>query len=130
MQTRKLVIGFAALLALVVAMYMAWQAMGLRLADCSDNVKHQSQSSDGRYTATLFQRNCGATTDYSTIVSLRASNSDFDGVKDTRVLVLKGSCEVTVHWQNDVLSLSYPRLCEIYKQLDSWRNVRIEVKST
>lgn len=127
MQTRQLLIGVGALFALLGVLYLAvlkFMVIGLS-GDCSDTVKEQLRSPDGRYTADLYERDCGATTSYSTGVSLRASSSRFDG-DNPRVLSLKGRCDVAMDWQNGVLSLSYPGPCEIFQQLESWRDVKIE----
>jgi hypothetical protein len=41
------------------------------MAKCSDEKKLQLASNDGQYIATLSERNCGATTDFATVVTLR-----------------------------------------------------------
>ena len=38
---------------------------------CGNTVKQEIKSPDGKYVATAFVRNCGATTDYSAQVDLR-----------------------------------------------------------
>ncbi|MEK6280524.1 MAG: hypothetical protein AABN95_09255 [Acidobacteriota bacterium] len=40
-------------------------------SSCENTVRSEIKSPDGKYVVTLFERNCGATTDFSTIVSLR-----------------------------------------------------------
>lgn len=132
MQTRRLLLGFGALFGLLGVLYIAileFMSIGLS-GDCSDSIKQQLQSPGGQYTADLYLRDCGATTSYSTNVSLRTSTSRFDGDENTRALTLKGNCDVTMDWQNDTLSLSYPSSCEIFHQLASWRGVKIDVMHT
>ena len=46
--------------------------------DCGDTVKAEAVSPDGRYVAAVFERDCGATTNYSTNVSLREVRESFD----------------------------------------------------
>jgi hypothetical protein len=48
-------------------------------------------------TATVFERDCGATTDYSTIVSL---GTPTDGIRDDRfiIFIAKGRKDVSVKW--------------------------------
>jgi hypothetical protein len=64
---------------------------------CSDTVKTVEKSPDGKLTATLFVRDCGATTDFSTIVSVHRPDSTF---KDDSgmVFVVKGESAVKSYW--------------------------------
>lgn len=64
---------------------------------CPDNVLSRSTSPDGTLVATLFQRDCGATTDYSTIVSVQSPSQGFRDER-TFVFVAKGQKSVTVKW--------------------------------
>jgi hypothetical protein len=43
--------------------------------DCANMVKQEAKSPDGKYVATAFVRNCGATTDFSAQVDLRKAGS-------------------------------------------------------
>jgi hypothetical protein len=67
---------------------------------CSDDVLSRSTSPDGALVATLFQRDCGATTDYSTIVNVGGPSDSFKGEKG-RVFVVKGQKHVTVKWTDN-----------------------------
>ena len=64
---------------------------------CSDKVLSRSTSPDGGLVATVFERDCGATTDFSTILSISGTSENF---KDERVFVFvaKGQKGVTVKW--------------------------------
>src|SRR4051812_33735603 len=64
---------------------------------CSDDVLSRNTSPDGTLVATLFRRDCGATTDYSTIVSVSGLSENFKDEK-IRVFVAKGQHGITIKW--------------------------------
>ena len=94
---------------------------------CDDKVESKSVSPNQKYVATLFVRNCGATTDYSTIVKINpaATTSTDDG---DQVFVARGDFDVQMIWQNDSairLSCQRCKTDDIFKQDKSWRDVAI-----
>lgn len=94
---------------------------------CADEVKSELKSPDGAYVATLYERDCGATTDFSTIVNLRESSAAFNG-DDSRIFIVKGQRQVNLVWQEArSLHVECPgcKSDDIYKQEKSWRNVNI-----
>ena len=56
----------------VVCFYVAWFAVGLLLvgSPCANELLAEVASPDGKWKAVVFQRGCGATTGFSTQVSL------------------------------------------------------------
>jgi hypothetical protein len=54
-------------------------------------------SADGKLIAHVFERNCGATTDYSSIVNLQNPSDKFDGNDDV-LFVAKGRYDLSVRW--------------------------------
>jgi hypothetical protein len=50
---------------------------------CSNRVIARTDAPDGRLTATLFQRNCGATTGFSTQISILAPDEQPVGIGNT-----------------------------------------------
>ena len=71
---------------------------------CSDEIVSETTSPDGVLTATSFVRNCGATTDFSSIVSIHRKSEGF-GNDDDIVFVVKGQYELTPNW-TDAKTLS------------------------
>lgn len=63
---------------------------------CGNRVLAEISSPDGVYVAALFERNCGATTPYIRVVSLREANHDFDPERDADWVF-------TIHEQSDVV---------------------------
>jgi Family of unknown function (DUF5412) len=95
--------------------------------DCEDAVKREVRSPNGKYIATLYERDCGATTNFSTIVSLRASMDKFNG-EDGRVFVAEGQFQVNLVWEDDMnlrIECSGCRSKDIFKQERKWKNIGI-----
>ena len=65
---------------------------------CGDSVERELNSPDEKLKATWFGRDCGATTDFSTIVSLHKSTSSFKN-EDNFVFVLKGREKLELLWR-------------------------------
>jgi hypothetical protein len=66
---------------------------------CTHALKSELTSADGQLTARVFERNCGATTDYSSIVNLQNA-SDKPDAKDGVLFVARGQYAISVKWTN------------------------------
>ena len=96
---------------------------------CADHVKQELRSGNAKYIAKVFERNCGATTDYNTYVSLRSGRPWFIGGKNQEVLNLDGQCAIGLTWIKDTLQVAYPQSCEVFHRLESWSGVHIQFKT-
>ncbi|MCE3604872.1 DUF5412 domain-containing protein [Massilia sp. P8910] len=68
---------------------------------CGNEVLSESTSPSGHTTVTTFRRNCGATTGYVNVVSVRSSSTAFDGEdKSTYVLMSEAETPVTASWES------------------------------
>lgn len=86
--------------------------------ECSDEIKQEAKSPDGKYVATWYVRDCGATTSFSTIVNLRIGSARFNG-NEGEVFVVKGQPQVKIAWNNESsLQVSCPecRSEDIFKR--------------
>jgi len=101
---------------------------GKVFAGCGDTVKTEAVSPGGRYVATVFERNCGATADYSTNVSLREAKESFDPSSQTPVLTVAGQPTIALEWSTETtLAVAVPE-AETFKKLESWRDVRVDYR--
>jgi Family of unknown function (DUF5412) len=94
---------------------------------CDEVVKLESRSPDDRLVATHYERNCGATADYSTVVMLHERTSSADQEKDV-VFVAKGQHALVVEWKSDTqVSIGCPTCDEddIFRQEREWQDVGI-----
>lgn len=115
------------ILVIGAALYALRSGTSLNLSSCSDKLSGESKSGDGRYLAASFERNCGATVDFSTIVVLRPANEPFDSDIDPAV-VFKGQCKVGFEWGAATLAISYPAACEPFHQMGNWKDLRISLQ--
>lgn len=94
---------------------------------CSDTVISTVDSPDHSYTATIYERDCGATTDFVTNVNLQPKyTGPFNPEKGTQILTQEGRHEVKATWlANDSLELNYP-FDEVFAQEATWQDVKIK----
>ncbi len=96
--------------------------------DCADTVKAEAASPGGHYVAAVFERDCGATTDYSTNVNLREAKETFAPSKQRPVLTVAGQPVIALEWSSDkALTVVLPPT-EAFTKLEAWRDVRIVYK--
>jgi hypothetical protein len=98
---------------------------------CVDQIRSDVPSPDGAYIAAFFERNCGATTDYVTHVSLRRSDLPLSRSDD--VLIMEFRQDITMRWLEPRRLLIEYRKCandpgafRIRSVATSWRGVVIE----
>jgi len=123
----KIAIGVMVAVALAVLGYVYWMNTATLFA-CGNVVKKEVPSKDSVYVAAYFEQNCGATSDYTSIVSLRRREVRFNGDKDEAILVIRGQCPVEMAWNERVLSVSYAKSCDLAKRVASWRDVTISFR--
>lgn len=95
--------------------------------DCSDLVRLEAKSPDGKYVATWYVRDCGATTDFSTIVNLREASAGFDGDR-LGVFIVEGRPQISITWQGARNLLIRCQNCakeNIYRQDISWDEITV-----
>ena len=94
---------------------------------CNNDIVSEIKSPSGKYRVVIFERDCGATTGFSTQISLLQSfrgdpwgggnvfiADDNDGAVP---LGAKGVMDVRVQWQSDsALKIIYPSKAQIFKQ--------------
>jgi hypothetical protein len=96
------------------------------LTSCEDDIKDQVVSPSGDYVATWLVRNCGATTDYSSLVKVHPSRTS--SADEEVVFIAKGDPEIRLTWQEDsVLKIACDACTNdrIFQQVRSWRGVSI-----
>jgi hypothetical protein len=120
----KVALGVMVAVALAVLGYLYWMNTATMFA-CGNALKKEAPSKDSVYVAAFFEQNCGATTDYTSIVSLRRREDRFNGDKDEAILVIRGQCPVEMVWNERVLSVSRANSCDVAKRVASWRDVTI-----
>jgi len=76
---------------------------------CGNELLSESKSPGGKYIASVFERNCGATTPYVRVVSLRSAGKEFDPEDNENwIFSIRGQAEITAAWASDEeVSISY-----------------------
>lgn len=111
---RPVVVWLSAIAAVILVAYAAYLVLAYSLVfECSDDVRQQVGSPDGRFVATHFIRNCGATTTLTSIVSIDRSASRSNPNPDSAVLITDETCPTAMTWRGDTLMLTLTPSCPI-----------------
>lgn len=109
-----------AMVAAVVAWEAVWEPM------CGTIVWSDQKSPNGKFAFSLFRRNCGATTDYATGVSIRRVGTNFDQSARDEVLLVDGDVPVTAAWiGSDRIEIDVPKGAEIFRSAQEWNGIAI-----
>jgi hypothetical protein len=74
----------------------------MTLTDCAYLLVSEEPSPEGKYIASVSERNCGAMSNYAQIVSLRYRNTKFRGNDETSwVFVTLGRPTIDVRWSSE-----------------------------
>lgn len=103
-------------LSLMLACNLVWL---LSCNPCSDTPRSKAVSPDGRLVANICERNCGATTDFSSMVNVQSTSDKFRA-EEGLLFVAKGRYDLSVAWTG-------PRTLVISCATCSRRNVFREV---
>ena len=101
---------------------------------CRNEIYHTTLSPDEILKAVIFERNCGATTGFSTHVSIIATDSDLEN-ESGNIYILKGhplKVAPLIRWQtNDQLDIARNKKAETFKaevELQHIRKVTIKYR--
>ena len=98
--------------------------------DCSHELKGEELSPNKLFIAAISENDCGATTDYSTWVTVRKSSERFDPDHERPVLVIEGKDNVHLKWPKEYNLLIRSTNSKVFHQDKMFENVLInyEVK--
>lgn len=119
MWAKALLLACTALLASICGCYR------LVTGDCEETVRFESWSPGEAAIATIAERNCGATTSFSTVVRLRHAQDKHTTYIDSAVLVLSGKSFVTLSWAGQSQLVVEYESPEVFKRLSVWRDIQI-----
>src|SRR5215471_14739085 len=92
---------------------------------CDNGIKQELVSPDGRYTATAFIRDCGATTDFSPQVYMRQTGKKMAATGN--VFIGNHSNEIKIRWlSSNELEIFSPG--EVVYSLKEFEGVRVALK--
>lgn len=103
------------------------------VGECGDQVTQTAVFPEAAFTAVVYVRNCGASTDWATRVDLVSAIKEAGRDDSNTIVIVKGSQPVTIEWENDKkIIISLPRMdleC-IYKQQTQSGGILIEYNET
>lgn len=114
--------GLSAALVVVVAvsLFSLWVAR----AGCNNQLEQQFVSENGLYKAVVFQRDCGATTGFSTQVSIIAADDEFCEHCMGDIMAADGhpgETQLRLRWAGDrELLVLLPEKVKIYRRETQW----------
>ena len=102
---------------------------------CANEVASRAEAPDGKHSAIMFQRDCGATTGFSTQISLSASGDEPSGGGNTFRADGNHGAAVTGDWggpwaemrwtDNDTLLIRYASTSRIFERNEQVAGVKI-----
>jgi hypothetical protein len=85
-------------------------------------------SPDGKFITSVFRKNCGATTDYVTGVTLRREGQPFNDESANTVLIIDGIASVKVLWVAvNALEISVPSSARVVRRNDKWNDIDLKL---
>jgi Family of unknown function (DUF5412) len=117
--------GFILIVACITTLY------GCSPAPCTNEVLTELKSPDGKYTVTVFERNCGATTPYVEVVSLRPSQNEFASEDyDNWVFTIHGKTQIKVFWDSPhKMRISFLSTGDKPTEKTHWQDIVISYES-
>ena len=113
------------LVALVAGGVLIWVWSDL----CGNDLFYKSLSPDGRYQAVVFQRDCGATTSFTTHVALLDVDDSFTDHTKGNIFMMDGhpdDTQVLAQWNSSQeLTISYQEGYKIFLQKDRFQDITI-----
>ncbi len=107
---------------------------------CGNEVVSETKSPDAKLKVVVFERDCGATTNFSTQISVVRSNQSlpsgggnlFIGDDNHHAVPLgsKGTMEIKLNWEsNSSLSVSYPKDAQVFLKKPTVAGVAVKYKA-
>lgn len=114
------VLGIALGLLIALPLFLLW----FLLDGCSNQLYQQFVSENGLYKAVVFQRDCGATTGFSTQVSILAADDELCDDCAGDILAADrhpGENKLKMQWRGDhELLVSLPEGLNVYRSETQW----------
>ena len=113
-------VAVAVVAGLLIAEELLWEPI------CGEELLSEQKSPNEAFVFSLHRRNCGATTDYATALSIRRASDDFDPSARDEVLLIDGDVPVTASWiDSDGIEIHVPKGASIFRSAQEWNGVTI-----
>jgi hypothetical protein len=111
---------------LITLLLILFQTACPVFSPCQESLANEAKSPDGRFVAVWALRNCGATTNYSSIVRVNPSNDPHN--KAGEVFVVNGDRDIRLVWKDNSALRVLCNKCEanqIFRKSESASGVSI-----
>jgi hypothetical protein len=97
---------------------------------CDNSVIHESRAENAQYIATVFERNCGAATDYMRVVTVRKAGEAFDPEQSKNwVFSVHGQPKIELTWEGaDKLQVGYSGYVKSKESQEKWNGLEISIQ--
>jgi hypothetical protein len=110
-------------------------ALGCDESLCGNRIAQEVASPGGTFRAVVFERDCGATTGFSTQISILPATGRLknetgnvfvaEGKKGVP-LDSRGAMHITAEWRGDnALIVSYPSAAQVFQKVSDYQGVRV-----
>lgn len=105
------------------------------LIEAENTIISKIENSNKKYTVYIFERNAGATTDYSTQITILRSNKKFRNSPGNIFIADRGQAELSdfgiinidVIWEDqNTLIIKYDKKARIFIRKDTFENIQIK----
>ena len=105
---------------------------------CANKTDYSIQSPDGNFIVHVYERDCGATTDFSTQISILKSNKKlknengniFIATGGKASLSTPGTISTEIIWENDnSIIIRYDGKAEVFKSVKSLNGIKIQYET-
>ncbi|MED4404102.1 DUF5412 family protein [Metabacillus fastidiosus] len=130
MKKIKLIAILIAILLTSSFLYLAYKIYSpiFTVDSCENEIVKDIPSPNGEYTAYIFKRNCGATTDVSYQLSVLKTDQELENKSGNAFIT---DSNFKIQWENsDHLTVNFPEKAETYEQDKKVSNVYITYKKS
>ena len=82
---------------MTVSLLLSFALMTLSCSPCEDTPRLSVPSPDQRIVATFYERGCGATTDFTSMVNVQSKKRKFNG-DEAIIFIVKGRYDISIEW--------------------------------
>jgi hypothetical protein len=94
---------------------------------CGTTICHVILAPGGKASAVTFERDCGATTSFSTQISIVPSGAVFSAEKYPALFAVRGNRDIIPHWHGEnEITIDVPRSEEVYRSESHSNGVTID----
>jgi hypothetical protein len=97
---------------------------------CGNQIGYEEQSSSGKLRAVAFERDCGATTGFTTQISILPNKQKLPN-EPGNVFIAEGDLKIRIKWEaEDKLVIAYPPKAKIYLKRETQSGVSVRYETS